>query len=828
LKFFARLIIKWAWMISIVGTLLAMIGGYYTVQLYKNLRTDVEELLPTTARSIIDLNQVTGRLESVETLVVLVFSKDTVASKRFVNDLAERLNQVPKNVIASVEYRIDKEIEFFSKRRSLFIEVDDLKKIKTFIRDRIDYEKELYNPLNIFAERDLPEPVLDYFGLKKKYEGKTSGFAHLPGGYYALPDESVRLLVIYMPGKGLDTTLKMKQAIVKAVADTDPKKYAPDLEVKYTGNLQNMIEESAALVADLELSTVICLVLVLAVMLIFYRAFWATMLLLWALFMGTFWTFGAAFFAVGYLNANTAFLASIVIGNGINFGVMYLARYLEERRNGHKHEEATEIAICTTATSTWTAALAAGLAYGSLMLTGFRGFNQFGLIGLMGMILCWISSYVLLPAYFTTWDRVFGDRWVSLRPPKALFSRAIAHIVSRFPGTVSLVAIAGIVASLMVLPKFKNGVIETDMSKLRDKECMEKGAGALYHYIDDVFKHSVSPMVMLPQKREDARRLANYLREIDHKDGSNSIISNVQTMDDFIPKDQEEKIKVLKEIKALLPPKLLSRLPASEQGIVKELLAPEALRSFTEAELPPLIIGKFREKDGTFGKIVLLDKKFDGKTDDVARISRFVELGRHVADTIAIGTPVAGQLPVSYDLFKAIENDGPKATLFAFAAVISLIVILFRNFKTSAQVLSALMMGVLWLSGMILGFELKINFLNFIALPITFGIGVDYAVNVFNRYREVGSGQIVEVIEHTGGAVMLASLTTIIGYSSLLIAGNQAFVSFGIIAVLGELTCVTAAVVALPAMLRYLDMRKLRKAAAVSSDQTVAQMPAND
>jgi predicted RND superfamily exporter protein len=48
---------------------------------------------------------------------------------------------------------------------------------------------------------------------------------------------------------------------------------------------------------------------------------------------------------------------------------------------------------------------------------------------------------------------------------------------------------------------------------------------------------------------------------------------------------------------------------------------------------------------------------------------------------------------------------------------------------------------------------------------------------------------------------MLCSFTTITGYSSLLIAGNQAFVSFGRLAVLGELACVFAAVISLPAFL---------------------------
>ncbi|HTL11038.1 MAG TPA: hypothetical protein VL588_01040, partial [Bdellovibrionota bacterium] len=49
------------------------------------------------------------------------------------------------------------------------------------------------------------------------------------------------------------------------------------------------------------------------------------------------------------------------------------------------------------------------------------------------------------------------------------------------------------------------------------------------------------------------------------------------------------------------------------------------------------------------------------------------------------------------------------------------------------------------------------------------------------------------------------SLTTILGYSSLIIARNQAFVSFGVLAVIGEITSLAAAVVALPALLLMLQ-----------------------
>jgi uncharacterized protein len=49
--------------------------------------------------------------------------------------------------------------------------------------------------------------------------------------------------------------------------------------------------------------------------------------------------------------------------------------------------------------------------------------------------------------------------------------------------------------------------------------------------------------------------------------------------------------------------------------------------------------------------------------------------------------------------------------------------------------------------------------------------------------------------------VALCSFTTIVGYSSLLVAKNVGLFNFGVLAVLGEITCLVTAVVVLPAVL---------------------------
>jgi predicted RND superfamily exporter protein len=85
---------------------------------------------------------------------------------------------------------------------------------------------------------------------------------------------------------------------------------------------------------------------------------------------------------------------------------------------------------------------------------------------------------------------------------------------------------------------------------------------------------------------------------------------------------------------------------------------------------------------------------------------------------------------------------------------------------------------------------------------------VDYATNIFQRRRLHPEGGILEAVRTTGGAVTLCSLTTIIGYSSLIVARNQALVSFGVLADLGEVACLAAALLALPAVLRLREVAR--------------------
>lgn len=154
------------------------------------------------------------------------------------------------------------------------------------------------------------------------------------------------------------------------------------------------------------------------------------------------------------------------------------------------------------------------------------------------------------------------------------------------------------------------------------------------------------------------------------------------------------------------------------------------------------------------------------------------------------------------------KRDGTIATLASFLGVFLLVVISFGNLRSSLMVGGTLLVGTLWMLGLAALRGTKLNFFNFMALPMTVGIGVDYAINIYQRYTQEGLGSINLVLKRTGMAVFLCSLTTIIGYTTLIVADSQALASLGWLAILGEFTTLTAAMVGLPAVIAIIDGRR--------------------
>jgi predicted RND superfamily exporter protein len=99
-----------------------------------------------------------------------------------------------------------------------------------------------------------------------------------------------------------------------------------------------------------------------------------------------------------------------------------------------------------------------------------------------------------------------------------------------------------------------------------------------------------------------------------------------------------------------------------------------------------------------------------------------------------------------------------------------------------------------------LALGVKINMLNFAAVPLTIGVGADYVLNLFGAMDSLKLDA-RRACARMGGAILLCSLTTIVGYASLLVAQSGALRTFGWAAVLGELMAVMTVLLVLPSAL---------------------------
>ncbi len=786
-----------------VATLVFIVGAFFSVKLYSNLRSGFEELLPDTAPSVKAARTVAKKLHNVTHLSVVFEGSDGDALDRLADDVAKRLRLLPGHLVERVEYRTDEQEAFFRRFGGFYFSPEDLDTIQGRLDQRIAWEKQKANPLNdLLGEDELgPPPPLDFSDIEKKYGSVTGALEQFRKGYFQTPDGKLLVMLVRPPesATGLGANQRVLDAVKAEVDALQPKRYDPTIRVGYDGEVATLVEEQAALEADLISSTVVVLVLVLAVLYAYFRRWTAILSILGALAVGCAATFGLSWFLVGYLNANTAFLGSIVVGNGINVSIIVVARFLEERRRGLGLEEAMRLAWGGTLAATFVASFGAGIAYLSLAVTDFRGFSQFGLIGGLGMALCWIAAYLTLPSLLAVLDSR-SKRALQLER-RSIVGALVSRFDLRHSRAVRAVSLGLAALAFLGVATYRGDILEYDLDKLRAAKSARVGAQYWGGKVDQVFKAYLTPIVIRAETPEDLKKVVTELDRSRAALGANDPIREIRTLDTVVPLGQAEKIPKLVRLRASLTDSRLDRLDPETRRKALLFRPPVDLRPITLDDVPVTFRLPLVERDGTVGRIALSFPKRVGWLD-ARETQQIVDLVRGAIARTGAQAQAVGQSLLFSDIAAAIVRDGPTATVVAFSAVVLLVLVGLRRLRPALLVLGSLVLGVVWLVGIAAWARVRLNFLNFVVFPITFGIGVDYAVNIVQRWRVEGPGSIHRVLRETGGAVALCSLTTIIGYASLLVADNRALRGFGLLASVGEVACFAAALLALPAWLQ--------------------------
>ncbi|RYZ04970.1 MAG: hypothetical protein EOO73_21490 [Myxococcales bacterium] len=801
------------WVLTIAA-LLGVVCGYRTVLTYSSLKSELEELLPRSAPSVAAIQELRQRLPGLRFLGVVLETDDPARAAdadRFLDRLTERVRQYPPDLVRGVRLDTKAEREFAERYALQLMEPADVKKLRDAVEARRDFEvsRAMGSDLDDEADADKP-PELPLEELRSKYQSRFGAAASArQGDRFVSPDGRDRALLIQTSSTstGFEADSRL---LTRVQADVAQLGGAPaGSRLGYAGDVATRVEETHGLASDLGISSAVVALLVIGSLIWFYRSWTALVALFVPLALGTWAGFALVALpplSIRYLNTNTAFLGSIVIGNGINSGIMLLSRIQEELALKKSVRDAVATGVDESWRATLAAALASAASYVSLVFTDFRGFNQFGWIGGFGIVMCWAAMYVVMPALCVS----LGER---LRPRAAAASgaapsRGLAAKVAELTMKHRKLVLAGlaITAAISVagLATRRGDWIEYDLSKLRRKDSWVNGERYWGKRMDAATGRYLTPSVVMAKRAADVPQLEARLRELKEKGGAGDLIAEVRSAQQLLPDYRAESIKEGALLKSAITPKLRSKLKDSERELLDRALSDRSLVPLTPADLPEAFAAGLRERDGTIGRSVLVFPKVGGGTWQSERLAAFTRDLRQAA--AAAGAIAAGPLLLSSDLADALRSDGPRVTLLSFLCVLGICVAAFGVYSKQAWAFSALsigtlLLGVSFMLGLLSWSGAKLNFSNFVALPITFGISADYSINMLRRFQ---SGDESEAgLSNASGALAMCSATTVIGWGALLLVENQALFSFGVFAISGELASLVAATLALPAVLSW-------------------------
>lgn len=830
-RFIERLVtlqVRRPWAFIIVAALLAIPSLHFSRQLV--LKTGFDALLPSNKPSVLEQKRVSKRTAGVANLAIVIDGKDKAALQRLSEALLPPLRALGSDWVGTAENGVHASQQFVKERQALYLPLSKIQEI----HDRIEesFQAQVFG--SVIDDEEV-KPISREMVIREieteKAKGQTQGPTY-PDGYYLNP-EGTRLVVMVrtpIPQGDLKRSRELQQRVNAVIEQVGPKQFHPSITVGLSGDSVTSAEQYGVVKDDLVSVGVTGVAMILLIDFVFFLRLRAVITMALAIGTGLLWTFAVTRFAIGQLNTASGFLVSIIFGNGLNFGVLLRARYGEARRAGESPAESLKLSLRDTFVPTLAVAAAAGAGYGSLALTDFRGFRDFGLIGGYGMLLCWAANYLLMPPLLVLFERLAPIDRHSVKPGirgwlqrlvdhgipfGAPFAWVAKHVPAKWIAVTGiLLSVGGVWAAGRYLAsdplEYNLGELENDTSSVQSA-AMRLGKG-----ITKITGRSGQDgMAIMTDRTDQVKPLLAELERRRVAGGSPPPFEKTVSIYDLIPEQQEEKLTLLNQIRARLERvRQLGKLSDQDWQQIEPYLPSKELKPFGIADLPERVARPFTERDGTRGRIVYIVPTTGQSVRNLRYLLKWADAYRVVELPSGEVIHGSGRAVIFADMLSGVMEESPKAIVFAGIMTALVVMLTFlrskRGWRSTGLVLGALGMGLSWMGGILWYAEIKINFLNFIAIPITLGIGVDYAINLVHRWRIEGAGKLPSIVRETGGAIVLCSMTTVLGYTALMQSVNPAVRSFGMVAVIGEVTCIASVMLVLPAILRLIEGRAVK------------------
>jgi len=626
----------------------------------------------------------------------------------------------------------------------------------------------------------------------------------------------------------------------------DLRQQYPDLRISLTGEPVLDYDEMTESQRDATRATLLTLVLVSVLFTVGFREVLRPLLAVGSMVIVVATSLGYATLSVGHLNIITVTFAVMILGLGIDLGIQFIARYEEELSKGESRTQAVATAVERAGLSIITAGVTNAAAFFAMGLSGFRGVTELGVIAGGGMLIATAGTVLVLPALLLLVRREHESTHI---PARAAATRA-EHWLLRQP-SVTLIVCAALTASAVLV----GWRVRFDYNVLNLQSRRAESVKTEMRLLNADAESTIFAAVVC-DNLEQARTLTHSLTGL-------PTVAVVHSIAELIPEQEDQKAKIIRAIqeelgvvKFDLPPpdpadaelamRSLASLRLRASQIEREM-AEQPNQAGGSRPLPELIvaISQTREKLQALDpsqlseRLALYEKRFYGdleaqlklmadqvvtrpmQLEDVPQNVRRMLVGktgklllrvfpreniwerepleRFVREVQRVAPKVTGTPLGLYEFVDILLRGYIKAALWAFLVIMVLVFADFRSGFATAFTLLPLVVGMIWMVGVMTVIGIPFNPANIMVLPLLVGIGVAYGIYVVQRYREDGEATFYG--KSTGRAVVLSALTTMVAFGSLVTGAHRGIRSLGLLMIIGIGACLIAALALLPALL---------------------------
>jgi len=557
--------------------------------------------------------------------------------------------------------------------------------------------------------------------------------------------------------------------------------------------------------------------------------------ILMTLMLGLMLTVLFAALAVGTLNLVSVGFGVLFVGIAVDFAIQFSVRYREFRfETGDPAAAMTETAR-RVGVQILIAALATAAGFLAFVPTAFSGVAELGLIAGAGMVMAFICTLGFLPAAIT----LFRPRGEAGEVGFAFASR-IDPIIVRWRRVIligfGLLAVAAVAVSPWL--SFDSDPLDT---KNPNTEAMRTLRDLIANPLTDPYTIDV-----LAPNAQEAATVAGKLEAL-------STVSEVISVNSFVPRDQPQKLAVIADANTILAPTLsphgsaaavtaedirmaakaalaqidpaLAKLPkdhplASVADDLRRMqTAPgdvlmatnSALTRFLPTELAHLRLALTAEPvtlasiPQDFARDWLLpDGRARVQVNPKPEAQTPQGLKSFVQQVTAVAPDAGGSAVTIAATADTIVGAFRDAAIYAVIAIAVILFGLLRRVLDAALVMAPLLMSALLTLLITVLLPLPLNFANIIALPLLLGVGVSFNIYFVMNWR---AGQQRPLGSATARAIVFSALTTGTAFGSLALSAHPGTASMGKLLLISLGCTLLASLVFIPALLASLRTR---------------------